>query len=152
MPVSSTTLAQLGPDRDGGNPQGPCSSAAWNGTQDSAHGRAPPLTSLSEAQRALALERFALLHPHLEEGVPLSQLAQHQGLPLRTAQRWLKQYHAYGLGGLVRKVRADRVDCCHDCGNGADDGYDLIECGAVSHVRPMGNVGKGECSTGNRRD
>ena len=41
-------------------------------------------TRLSEAQRALALERFALLRPHLQESVPLTHLARAQGIPLRS--------------------------------------------------------------------
>src|SRR5947209_18179860 len=67
----------------------------------------PLLTSLTEAQRALALERFALLRPALEEDVPLAQVARAQGLQVRTARRWVRQYRQQGLAGLVRKARAD---------------------------------------------
>jgi putative transposase len=66
------------------------------------------LTSLSEPQRLLALERFTLLRPALEEGVPLTQVARVQGVPLRTARRWVQQYRQHGLAGLVRTARADR--------------------------------------------
>ena len=67
----------------------------------------PGLAALTEAERTLALARFRLLQPCLEEGVPLTRLAQQQGMPLRTAQRWLAQYRHRGLAGLVRRHRAD---------------------------------------------
>jgi putative transposase len=67
----------------------------------------PPLTHLTEAQRAVALDRFNLLRPHLEEGVPLTQLARAHGIPLRTARRWVHHYRASGLSGLVRQERRD---------------------------------------------
>lgn len=43
----------------------------------------------------------------MEEGVPLTQLARTHHIPLRTARRWVQQYHRQGLVGLVRKARAD---------------------------------------------
>ena len=46
-----------------------------------------PLTSLTEAQRARAQERFAVLRPYLEDGVPLAQLARHHGRHVRTLER-----------------------------------------------------------------
>lgn len=63
---------------------------------------------LSEQERERALERFRLLRPHLEEGVPLTRLARAEGIPLRTAQRWLQRYRARGLVGVARRPRADR--------------------------------------------
>src|SRR6266568_5317863 len=68
----------------------------------------PGLTALTEAERRLALARFQILQPCLEAGVPLTRLAQHQGVPLRTAQRWLAQYRQRGVAGLVRRHRADQ--------------------------------------------
>src|SRR4051794_31297019 len=68
----------------------------------------PPLSSLSEAERTRALERFELLRPHLEEGVPLARVARERGLALRTATRWAGQYRREGLAGLARKGRSDR--------------------------------------------
>jgi putative transposase len=62
---------------------------------------------LSEEQRERALDRFRLLRPHLEEGVPLTRLAQAEGIVLRTAQRWLQRYRTQGLAGLARRLRAD---------------------------------------------
>jgi putative transposase len=67
-----------------------------------------PLTGLSEAERTLAFERFELLRPCLEEGVPLVRVARDRGLALRTAQRWASQYRREGLAGLARKGRSDR--------------------------------------------
>jgi putative transposase len=67
-----------------------------------------PLSDLSEAERALAFERFELLRPSLEGGAALSQVARDQGIPLRTARRWASQYRRAGLVGLVRKGRSDR--------------------------------------------
>lgn len=46
-----------------------------------------PLTAYAEEQRAQAEERFHLLRPFLEDGVPLTQIAEVQHLPLRTARR-----------------------------------------------------------------
>jgi putative transposase len=68
----------------------------------------PPLSTLSEAEGALALARYHLLQPFLEQGVPLAQVAKHHGLVLRTVQRWVARYQAHGLVGLARRARADR--------------------------------------------
>jgi putative transposase len=68
----------------------------------------PLLTTLSEAQRAQALERFAILRPALEEGVPQTQIARTYQLPLSTVQRWIKRYRECGLVGLARQQRSDR--------------------------------------------
>jgi putative transposase len=67
-----------------------------------------PLNALSEAERALAFERFELLRPALEGGVPLARVARDRGIALRTAQHWARQYRRDGLAGLVRKGRNDR--------------------------------------------
>ena len=67
----------------------------------------PPLTSLTEAQRVQAQQRFALLRPHLEDGVPLPHLARQHGLNGRTLERWLARYRRDGLAGLVQRRRAD---------------------------------------------
>jgi putative transposase len=54
------------------------------------------------------MERFRLLKPHLEDGVPLSQIAGQGGLRLRTARRWVRQYRKFGLIGLCRKANANK--------------------------------------------
>ena len=67
-----------------------------------------PLTALSEAQRAQALERFALLRPALEEGVSQAQIAGTHDVSLRTIQRWMKSYREQGLAGLAGAGRSDK--------------------------------------------
>src|SRR5437660_10492751 len=68
----------------------------------------PPLSELAEAERNRAFERFQLLRPFLEEGVPLARVARDHGLALRTVRRWAAQYRREGLAGLARKGRSDR--------------------------------------------
>jgi putative transposase len=65
------------------------------------------LSRLPESLRKLALDRFHLLQPHLEQGRPLRLLAIKAGISYRTAQRWLRQYQRSGLAALVRKKRVD---------------------------------------------
>lgn len=62
----------------------------------------------SESERALALERFYVIRPFLEESVPLAQIAKERAIPRRTLTRWVKQYREKGLGGLMRQERADK--------------------------------------------
>ena len=66
------------------------------------------LPHLTEATRRLALHRFGLLRPHLDNGVSLAKLADLYTVPLRTLERWLQRYRQDGLGGLVRKPYANR--------------------------------------------
>ena len=66
------------------------------------------LAALSEDARELALGRFRLLQPHMENGVSLRLVAEDAGIPFRTAQRWVGLYHQFGLVGLSRKNRADK--------------------------------------------
>ena len=66
------------------------------------------LAALSPQERTRALERYRMLQPCVEHDVPLTHVAHHYGLPLRTAQRWLAQYRREGLAGLVRHERSDR--------------------------------------------
>ena len=68
----------------------------------------PALTELTEAQREQAMARFRVLRFHTERGVPLPRTAQAAGVGLRTVERWLAQYGADGLAGLVRRTREDR--------------------------------------------
>ena len=65
------------------------------------------LASLSEERRRQAMDRFAVLQPHLEEGVSLSRAANHAGITFRTAERWLSLFRRGGLAGLARSVRRD---------------------------------------------
>ena len=68
----------------------------------------PLLKTLSEAQRAQALERFVILRPALKDGVPQTEIARIHDLPLSTVQRWIKRYRERGLLGLARQQRSDR--------------------------------------------
>jgi putative transposase len=77
------------------------------GVSESTQGR-ELLADLSVAQRSNALERFVQLQRHLEDGVPLAQLAREQGTPRRTLHRWLQAYRSHGLAGLARQARQDR--------------------------------------------
>jgi putative transposase len=66
------------------------------------------LSAFSEAQRAEALRRFQIIRPFLEDGVPLTRLAESHDLKLRTLRRWVQQYRTHGLSGLLRSVRKDK--------------------------------------------
>lgn len=58
--------------------------------------------------QALALERFRLIRPFLEDGVPLAEVARQASVTDRTLRRWIQRYQRDGLEGLVRKLRADK--------------------------------------------
>jgi putative transposase len=66
------------------------------------------LVTLTETQRAQALQHFRLIRPLLEEGVPLTQIAAEHPLSVRTLRRWVRQYRAHGLAGLIRAARKDQ--------------------------------------------
>ena len=66
------------------------------------------LAELSEAEREQALARFALLRPHLEDGLSAHQTATDANVSTRTVQRWARSYRTLGLSGLVRKPRSDQ--------------------------------------------
>ena len=68
----------------------------------------PPPTSLDESERERALERFHILKPFLEDGVPLPRISAESGIPLRTLRRWVSRYRSGHLAGLARRPRADR--------------------------------------------
>nr|WP_237519486.1 helix-turn-helix domain-containing protein [Streptomyces sp. HUCO-GS316] len=60
------------------------------------------LGKLTGSQREGAMRRFAVLRPHLEDGVPLARAAAEAGVAYRTAQRWAAAYRDRGLAGLIR--------------------------------------------------
>ena len=66
------------------------------------------MAGLSEKARKLAMERFRLLQPHLEDNEPLTSVAQAAGIPYRTAHRLVSEHRRSGLAAWVRKKRADR--------------------------------------------
>jgi putative transposase len=74
---------------------------------DQEQARGPALAACTEAQRQQAMARFAVLRSHIEEGIPLSEVAREAAVPLRSLQRWLARYRAAGLVGLARAQRSD---------------------------------------------
>jgi len=50
------------------------------------------LSGLCDTERSRALIRFEIIHPFLEDGVPLTRLAKEQQIVLRTARRWVERY------------------------------------------------------------
>jgi putative transposase len=68
----------------------------------------PPVNNLSDSERSRALSRHTLLRPFLEGRTTLAALARREGVPLRTARRWVESYRKHGLAGLVRKPRGDK--------------------------------------------
>ena len=68
---------------------------------------AAPCAAQDEQQREQAMARFAMLRPHLEDGVPLTCAANAAGIPVRTAGRWLARYRQSGVTGLARPTRRD---------------------------------------------
>jgi len=55
-----------------------------------------------------ALQRFKVIQPFLENGVPLPELVQGHDMSLRTLRRWVSCYRNKGLEGLSRKTRNDK--------------------------------------------
>jgi hypothetical protein len=55
------------------------------------------LAGLTDEGRALAMERFRLLQPHLENDEPLTGVAKAAGIPYRTAHRMVSEYRRFGL-------------------------------------------------------
>jgi putative transposase len=68
----------------------------------------PLLTALSEAERALALSRFNVIRPHIEDNTSVALVARQHGISTETARKWVASYRESGLAGLVRKRRSDR--------------------------------------------
>jgi len=54
-----------------------------------------------------AMRRFAVIRPHIEDGVALTAAALAADIPVRTAQRWLALFRTFGLQGLERQKRSD---------------------------------------------
>lgn len=70
--------------------------------------RACDLAALSETARNQAWQRFQVIQPFLQEGVPLTTLARQHALSVRTARRWVELYRQGGLAALCRQQRSDR--------------------------------------------
>ncbi len=69
--------------------------------------RMDELAGLLEKARKLALDRFRLIRPHLDENQSFKSVALAAGIPYRTARRWIAQYWQFGLAALARKKRDD---------------------------------------------
>ncbi len=67
-----------------------------------------PLTTLSEAQRAQALERYTIIRPALEKETSQAQVARTHHLPRSTVQLWVSRYREKGLAGLANATRSDK--------------------------------------------
>jgi putative transposase len=67
-----------------------------------------PLTALSEAQRAQALQRYTIIRPALEKELSQAQVARTHQLAPSTVQLWVKQYREKGLAGLAHARRSDK--------------------------------------------
>lgn len=74
-----------------------------------------PLTTLSEAQRTQALERFALIRPALKDGITQAQVARTHQIAPSTVQLWVKRYREQGLASLanVARSRSDKGTSRH---------------------------------------
>lgn len=56
-------------------------------------------------------QRLAFLCPHLNDGVPLVDVAADAGIPIRTARRWLARYRKGGPAALERPKRPEAGTC-----------------------------------------
>lgn len=66
------------------------------------------LAELSDSQREAASERYRVIQPFLEEGIPLKRITEESGKSLRTLRYWIALYRKGGLPSLVPKNRSDR--------------------------------------------
>ena len=62
------------------------------------------LASLPTESRELALRCFELLRPYLDGLLSLRSVAKDQGIPYRTAARWVAGYRKDGLAGCAVHV------------------------------------------------
>jgi len=63
------------------------------------------LVQLEAPLREQAMARFAVLRPHLEDGVPLARAASDAGVAVRTTQQWLARYRARQRRALEPHLR-----------------------------------------------
>jgi putative transposase len=52
--------------------------------------------------------KYTIIKPFIEEGLPLSHISISQNIPLRTLQRWCKNYKEQGLSSLQYQQRSDK--------------------------------------------
>jgi hypothetical protein len=75
------------------------------------------LADMSDVERKLALERYELLEPHLQNGRELRSVSKGSDVSFRTLQRWVAGYKREGLAGLVRlltRLQVERVLSVND--------------------------------------
>ena len=89
--------------------------AALHSFQISCEGVLPMKEKVIDAGREVALERFALISPLLEDGLDAAELArrrcllrQREEISERTLRRWIASYKKDGFNGLVRQERNDK--------------------------------------------
>jgi hypothetical protein len=63
---------------------------------------------MSEAVRNVAMARYRMIQPYLEQKRSLAMVADDADVCVRTAQRWVSRYRKRGLVALARKSRDDR--------------------------------------------
>lgn len=66
------------------------------------------LAKLTDPERRAASERFRIIWPFLEAGVPLKRIAEKHGKSLRTLRYWVAFYRKGEFAALVPKRRSDR--------------------------------------------
>ncbi len=66
------------------------------------------LAKLTDPERRAASERFRVIWPFLEAGVPLKRIAEEQGKSLRTLRYWVALYRKGDIPALAPKPRSDR--------------------------------------------
>ena len=60
------------------------------------------LADMSDVERKLALERYKLLEPHLQNGRELRSVSKDSDVSFRTLQRWVAGYKREGVVLLIR--------------------------------------------------
>jgi putative transposase len=65
------------------------------------------LSNFSEAGRSKAMERFRVIQPFLDYGVPLTEAIKGTNISVRTGRRWVQAYRREGLVGLLKLRRTD---------------------------------------------
>ena len=57
----------------------------------------------------VALERYQVIRPFLDQDTFQTELARTEGIAVRTVRRWIERYRKFGLAGLARKARRDKA-------------------------------------------
>lgn len=78
------------------------------GAEGGSDAAAEALTGIGERRLAQAHERYDLIRPFLEEGVPLPRIAERSGKTVRTLRAWVSRYREEDVPGLAPKERSDR--------------------------------------------